>query len=132
MTYPFTDMLQVKVMDPDERVRTTVSKLYGQVDFEIILHHVPRDHLQNLAGRATDKKVSFPFDLPNTTERSSAKRPRGDTQNPRKALQSRLSSHVSSLLSCLPKAHACIERIKTLPPFANSPGYRIPSFPWSE
>ncbi|KAF8907524.1 armadillo-type protein [Mucidula mucida] len=51
-------VLQMKTLDPDEKVRAAVSKLYGQVDFETILHHVPRDHLQNLASRASDKKQS--------------------------------------------------------------------------
>ncbi|KAF8999911.1 ARM repeat-containing protein [Hymenopellis radicata] len=51
-------VLQMKTLDPDDKVRAAVSKLYGQVDFEIILHHVPRDHLQNLAARASDKKHS--------------------------------------------------------------------------
>ncbi len=56
-------VLQMKTLDPDEKVRAAVSKLYGQVDFETILHHVPRDHLQNLASRASDKKVSRRFSL---------------------------------------------------------------------
>jgi sister chromatid cohesion protein PDS5 len=47
-------------MDPDERVRVAVCKVYSQLDYETALHHVSDQQLQLIANRSVDKKVSKP------------------------------------------------------------------------
>jgi len=54
------DALRAKLMDPDEKVRTAVCKLYHDIDYETALHHVSVEQLRALAGRAADKKVRDP------------------------------------------------------------------------
>ena len=51
------DALQIKLLDPDERIRAAVCKLYSQLDYETALHHVSEEQLRALGGRALDKKV---------------------------------------------------------------------------
>ncbi|KAF8491907.1 armadillo-type protein [Russula emetica] len=45
-----------KLLDPDERVRAAVCKLYSQVDYETALHHVSEAQLRRVAERGLDKK----------------------------------------------------------------------------
>ena len=52
------DTLRIKLLDPDEKIRAGVCKLYGQLDYETVLHHVSAAQLQAVAGRGLDKKVS--------------------------------------------------------------------------
>ena len=52
------EMLNAKVMDPDEKVRAAACKLYSQLDYEAALHHVSEAQLRAVAGRGKDKKVS--------------------------------------------------------------------------
>jgi sister-chromatid-cohesion protein PDS5 len=51
------DALKSKLMDPDEKVRAAVCKVYSQLDYETALHHVSVAQLQAVAGRCADKKV---------------------------------------------------------------------------
>ena len=51
------ESLQGKLLDPDEKVRAAVCKLYGQIDYETALHHVSEAQLRAVAGRGVDKKV---------------------------------------------------------------------------
>lgn len=51
-------MLRDKVLDPDEKVRAAVCKVYSQLDYESALHHVSQTQLQAVAGRGLDKKAS--------------------------------------------------------------------------
>lgn len=44
-------------MDPDEKVRAAVCKVYSQLDYETALHHVSVEQLRAVAGRGVDKKV---------------------------------------------------------------------------
>ena len=52
------EYLATKLLDPDEKVRATVCKLYSQLDYETALHHVSKTQLQSIAGRVLDKKVN--------------------------------------------------------------------------
>jgi sister-chromatid-cohesion protein PDS5 len=45
-------------MDPDDKVRAAVCKLFSQIDYEAALHHVTKSQLEELAGRCLDRKVS--------------------------------------------------------------------------
>lgn len=47
----------MKLLDPDDKVRTATCKLYSQLDYETALHHVSEDSLRHVAGRSLDKKV---------------------------------------------------------------------------
>jgi sister-chromatid-cohesion protein PDS5 len=49
-------MLQLKLLDPDEKVRAAVCKVYSQLDYETALHSVSEDQLRAVAGRGMDKK----------------------------------------------------------------------------
>ena len=51
------EALQAKLLDPDEKVRAAVCRLYTQIDYETALHHVSTQQLRNVAGRGVDKKV---------------------------------------------------------------------------
>ncbi|KAJ3553727.1 hypothetical protein NM688_g3463 [Phlebia brevispora] len=50
------ESLHIKLLDPDDKVRAAVCKLYGQVDYETALHHVTADQLRSVGGRSLDKK----------------------------------------------------------------------------
>ncbi|KAF9235796.1 armadillo-type protein [Melanogaster broomeanus] len=50
------DMLQLKLLDPDEKVRAAVCKVYSQIDYETALHYVSEAQLRAIAGRGMDKK----------------------------------------------------------------------------
>ncbi|KAG8679334.1 hypothetical protein FRC08_017041 [Ceratobasidium sp. 394] len=43
-------------MDPDDKVRAAVCKVFSQIDYEAALHHVSKTQLQDLAGRCLDRK----------------------------------------------------------------------------
>lgn len=49
-------MLQLKLLDPDEKVRAAVCKVYSQLDYETALHYVTEAQLRAVAGRGMDKK----------------------------------------------------------------------------
>ncbi|KAI0777199.1 hypothetical protein BD413DRAFT_514292 [Trametes elegans] len=50
--------LEAKLLDPDEKIRTAVCKLFTALDYETALHHISADTLTLLAGRGLDKKQS--------------------------------------------------------------------------
>ncbi|KAF7323824.1 hypothetical protein MKEN_00603700 [Mycena kentingensis (nom. inval.)] len=52
------DALGDRLMDPDEKVRAAVCRLYGQLDYETALHHVGVEQLRKLAERTQDKKYT--------------------------------------------------------------------------
>jgi len=51
------EALNIRLMDPDDKVRAITCKLYSQLDYETALHHVSVDQLRTLAGRCLDRKV---------------------------------------------------------------------------
>jgi sister-chromatid-cohesion protein PDS5 len=51
------EALKGKFMDPDDKVRAAVCKLFSQIDYEAALHHVTKSQLEALAGRCLDRKV---------------------------------------------------------------------------
>ena len=55
----FADALKLKLLDPDEKVRAAVCKVYSQLDYETALHHVSEAQLRAVAGRGVDKKVRY-------------------------------------------------------------------------
>ncbi|KAI0280430.1 armadillo-type protein [Russula aff. rugulosa BPL654] len=50
------ETLSGKLLDPDEKVRAAVCKLYSQLDYETALHHVSEAQLRRVAERGLDKK----------------------------------------------------------------------------
>ncbi|KAG9013484.1 hypothetical protein FRB94_002559 [Tulasnella sp. JGI-2019a] len=50
------DALRSKLLDPDDKVRAMTCRVYGQLDYETVLHHVSRAQLQEVASRGMDKK----------------------------------------------------------------------------
>ncbi|KAJ3482805.1 hypothetical protein NLI96_g6741 [Meripilus lineatus] len=52
------EALLSKLLDPEEKVRAAVCKMYSQLDYETALHHVSDNQLQSVAGRGVDKKHS--------------------------------------------------------------------------
>ncbi|KZT28070.1 hypothetical protein NEOLEDRAFT_1130032 [Neolentinus lepideus HHB14362 ss-1] len=52
------EALQAKLLDPDEKVRAAVCKVYSLLDYETVVHHVSEELLRSLAGRGADKKHS--------------------------------------------------------------------------
>ncbi|KAG6876687.1 hypothetical protein C0993_001235, partial [Termitomyces sp. T159_Od127] len=50
------EALRTKLLDPDEKVRAAVCKMYGQLDYETALHHVSEAQLRAVAERGVDKK----------------------------------------------------------------------------
>lgn len=57
------ELMRLKLLDPDEKVRAAVCKVYSQLDYETVLHYVSEDQLRSIAGRGMDKKVcnTHPF-----------------------------------------------------------------------
>ncbi|CAO1626749.1 unnamed protein product [Sympodiomycopsis kandeliae] len=53
-----TTALTTKLHDPDERVRTTVAKVIGALDYETVLHHLDRRFLQAVGDRLRDRRPS--------------------------------------------------------------------------
>lgn len=53
----YAEALKIKFMDPDDKVRAAVCKLFSQIDYEAALHHVAKSQLEALAGRCLDRKV---------------------------------------------------------------------------
>ncbi|KIK28244.1 hypothetical protein PISMIDRAFT_673926 [Pisolithus microcarpus 441] len=49
-------ILRLKLLDPDDKVRAAVCKVYSQIDYETALHHVSTSQLRAVAGRGMDKK----------------------------------------------------------------------------
>lgn len=61
LTSDYTETLRLKLLDPDEKVRAAVCRIYSQLDYEMALHHASEAQLRAVAGRGLDKKVShFP------------------------------------------------------------------------
>ncbi|KAJ7599219.1 armadillo-type protein [Mycena floridula] len=52
------ESLHHKLMDPDDKVRAAVCKIYSQLDYETALHHVSEQQLRAIAGRGADRKAS--------------------------------------------------------------------------
>ncbi|KAG0700591.1 armadillo-type protein [Suillus ampliporus] len=52
------ELMRLKLLDPDEKVRAAVCKVYSQLDYETALHYVSEDQLRSIAGRGMDKKNS--------------------------------------------------------------------------
>jgi sister-chromatid-cohesion protein PDS5 len=50
------ETLDLKLEDPDDRVRVAVCKAYARLDYESLLHTVDIAHLKRLAERIKDKK----------------------------------------------------------------------------
>jgi sister-chromatid-cohesion protein PDS5 len=51
------EALHSKILDPDDKVRASACKVYGQIDYETALHHVSVSQLKELCSRFLDKKV---------------------------------------------------------------------------
>lgn len=51
------DALAGKLLDPDDKVRAAVCRVYAQLDYETALHHVKTEQLRAVAERGLDKKV---------------------------------------------------------------------------
>jgi sister-chromatid-cohesion protein PDS5 len=51
------EALEAKLLDPDDKVRAAVCKMFSQLDYESVLHNVSEDLMRSVAGRFLDKKV---------------------------------------------------------------------------
>lgn len=51
------ESLAIKLLDPDEKVRAAVCKLYSELDYETALHYVTAEQLRAVGERTVDKKV---------------------------------------------------------------------------
>ncbi|KAL0574121.1 Sister chromatid cohesion protein pds5 [Marasmius crinis-equi] len=56
MREAFETMLGRKLMDPDEKVRAAVCKLYSELDYETASHHVSSQQLKAVIARVADRK----------------------------------------------------------------------------
>jgi sister-chromatid-cohesion protein PDS5 len=54
----YAEGLFEKLLDPDEKVRAEVCKVYAQLDYETALHHVSTSQLKAIADRIRDRKVA--------------------------------------------------------------------------
>lgn len=61
LTDPTLAAFGAKLLDPDEKIRAAVCKVYSQLDYETALHHVSEAQLKAVAGRVADKKVRLVF-----------------------------------------------------------------------
>jgi sister-chromatid-cohesion protein PDS5 len=53
-----TPVLTEKLQDPDERVRATLVRVIGTLDYETVLHHLDRDFLVKVAERLRDRRLA--------------------------------------------------------------------------
>ncbi|KAH9039613.1 armadillo-type protein [Lactarius pseudohatsudake] len=60
------EALNAKLLDPDEKIRAAVCKLYSQLDYETALHHVTEPQLRRVAERGLDKKHSVRIEALNS------------------------------------------------------------------
>uniref|UniRef100_A0A0W0GEX7 Cohesin-associated protein pds5 n=2 Tax=Moniliophthora roreri TaxID=221103 RepID=A0A0W0GEX7_MONRR len=51
------NLLNVKLLDPEEKVRAAVCKLYSELDYETAAHHVSMKQLEAVIARVADRKV---------------------------------------------------------------------------
>ncbi|KAJ4463966.1 armadillo-type protein [Lentinula edodes] len=58
--------LNGKLLDPDEKIRAAVCKIYSQLDYETAVHHVSELQLKAIAGRVADKKLTVRFEAANS------------------------------------------------------------------
>lgn len=49
--------MKTKILDPDEKVRQAVCKVYGELDYETAAYHVGEDMLMAVGHRCLDTKV---------------------------------------------------------------------------
>jgi hypothetical protein len=49
--------MKTKILDPDEKVRQTVCKVYGELDYETAAYHVTEEMLVAIGKRCLDTKV---------------------------------------------------------------------------
>ncbi|KAI0790526.1 armadillo-type protein [Abortiporus biennis] len=63
------DALHAKLLDPEEKVRAAVCKLYSELDYEVALHHVSGKQLRSVANRAIDRKHSVQVEAINAVSR---------------------------------------------------------------
>ena len=65
-----------RIQDSDEKVRGTICKVIGSLDYETILHHIDTLTLRAVGGRMSDKKVCHTlkayFDLGKSAVRTEA------------------------------------------------------------
>lgn len=89
LSIEFAEALLSKLLDPEEKVRAAVCKMYSQLDYETALHHVSDNQLQSVAGRGVDKKVKHNY-LGNMVihHQIVALRPSGSISCRRQAVQS--------------------------------------------
>ncbi|KIK70195.1 hypothetical protein GYMLUDRAFT_150761 [Collybiopsis luxurians FD-317 M1] len=58
--------LQAKMVDPDEKIRAAACKVYSQLDYETVLHHVSEEQIRTVAARVADKKSAVRFEAANS------------------------------------------------------------------
>ncbi|KAJ3999568.1 armadillo-type protein [Lentinula boryana] len=66
MTEVIESALNGKLLDPDEKIRAAVCKIYSQLDYETAVHHLSEHHLKAIAGRVADKKSAVRFEAANS------------------------------------------------------------------
>ena len=90
--------LASKLLDPDDKIRAAVCKLYGELDYETALHHVSVDQLKAVAGRGLDKKVGLFVEPLWTTANMShiGKREGRSIQSSREAVQPGIPRNAST------------------------------------
>ncbi|KAJ3762232.1 cohesin-associated protein Pds5 [Lentinula raphanica] len=58
--------LNGKLLDPDDKIRAAVCKIYSQLDYETAKHRLSEHHLKAIAGRVADKKSAVRFEAANS------------------------------------------------------------------
>lgn len=116
-----------KLLDPDDKVRAAVCRVYAQLDYETALHHVKADQLRAVAGRGVDKKVRrvAPLCPPYPPHLCLACCTGGSAAGAGKALCPGLPRNVSVVFIQLIKQQSTMgytAKIKTPPPFCSSGG----------
>ncbi|KAF9527490.1 cohesin-associated protein Pds5 [Crepidotus variabilis] len=60
------ELLKIKLLDPDEKIRAAVCKVYSQMDYETALHHVSEEQIRAVANRGLDKKAAVRYQALNS------------------------------------------------------------------
>ncbi|KAG2003330.1 cohesin-associated protein Pds5 [Coprinopsis cinerea AmutBmut pab1-1] len=106
-------LLNDKIMDPDEKVRAAVCKLYSQLDYEAALHHVSEAQLRNVAGRGLDKRHSVRIEALNSVGKIyNIAYPQIDNNDPTAIKQfAWIPDEVLKITNTLPEVRSVVEQV---------------------
>ncbi|KII91267.1 hypothetical protein PLICRDRAFT_105332 [Plicaturopsis crispa FD-325 SS-3] len=133
------DSLQSKLLDPDEKVRAAVCRVYAEVDYETALHHVSEKQLRLVAGRGLDKKNLVRYEALNSLGRLySLAYPEIENGDPAAIAQfSWIPNEILHMVGVTPEVRTIAERVVfehifPFPPASTSKNHDVDEAAWAD